>query len=190
MIAHQIARDPPPCKFPVHIVPRLLLRWRRRLLLLVCHTPLSLCRLPAQSAPPAVSVSPAANANAHGHEEHLVSALHAALRSISGHHHHPPSTHDDVYSVSHSPPQQPSTILPLAPPPPRDTHATKLHTSLEIQVASDSLVLRGAGVDVEPALLTGNVVLTLSEPTSIPQVTLLFRRKARVPAGGTTSDAH
>ncbi|KAI0630418.1 hypothetical protein C8Q77DRAFT_1219962 [Trametes polyzona] len=55
------------------------------------------------------------------------------------------------------------------------------HPHLEIHVASDLLCLRGTGVDVNPALLSGNVVLHLSEPTSIKEITLSFRGKARLP---------
>ncbi|KAI8992968.1 hypothetical protein BD414DRAFT_412836 [Trametes punicea] len=55
------------------------------------------------------------------------------------------------------------------------------HPHLEIHVASDVLCLRGTGVDVNPALLSGNVVLHLSEPTSIKEITLSFRGKARLP---------
>ncbi|KAI0358509.1 hypothetical protein OH77DRAFT_1396669 [Trametes cingulata] len=55
------------------------------------------------------------------------------------------------------------------------------HPHLEIHVASDVLCLRGTGVDVNPALLSGNVVLYLSEPTSIKEITLSFRGKARLP---------
>ena len=56
------------------------------------------------------------------------------------------------------------------------------HPLLEIHVNSDVLCLRGTGVDVNPALLSGNVVLHLSEPTSIKEITLQFRGKAHLPA--------
>ena len=62
----------------------------------------------------------------------------------------------------------------------RDKHE-KGHTSLDIVVNSDTLILRGTGVDVAPALLSGNVVLYLSEATSIKEITLSFRGKARIP---------
>ncbi|KAH9858504.1 hypothetical protein C2E23DRAFT_864422 [Lenzites betulinus] len=58
---------------------------------------------------------------------------------------------------------------------------TDKHPHLEIHVASDVLCLRGTGVDVNAALLSGNVVLHLSEPTSIKEITLSFRGKARLP---------
>lgn len=57
----------------------------------------------------------------------------------------------------------------------------KAHSSLDIVVNSDTLFLKGTGVDVEPALLSGNVVLNLTEPTSIKEITLVFRGKARLP---------
>lgn len=53
---------------------------------------------------------------------------------------------------------------------------------IDIQVDSPSVVLKGVGVDVEPTLLTGHVALFLTESTSIKQITLQFRGKARVPA--------
>ncbi|TDL15305.1 hypothetical protein BD410DRAFT_732926 [Rickenella mellea] len=55
------------------------------------------------------------------------------------------------------------------------------HTSLDIVLATDPVILRGTGADVEPGLLSGNVVLFLTEATSIKQITLQFRGKARLP---------
>ncbi|RPD78764.1 hypothetical protein L226DRAFT_543977 [Lentinus tigrinus ALCF2SS1-7] len=55
------------------------------------------------------------------------------------------------------------------------------HPHLEIHVNNDVLCLRGTGVDVNPALLSGNVVLQLSEPTAIKEITLQFRGKAHLP---------
>ena len=59
--------------------------------------------------------------------------------------------------------------------------AEKGHPAVDILVHSDTLILRGTGVDVAPALLSGNVVLYLSEATSIKEITLSFRGKARIP---------
>lgn len=53
--------------------------------------------------------------------------------------------------------------------------------SVDIVVSSDTLVLRGTGVDVAPALLSGNVVLNLTESMSIREISLSFRGKARIP---------
>lgn len=105
-----------------------------------------------------------------GHEDHLVSALHAAF-----------------HSLSLSSQQAASSSTPFVAPEDMSSQSSlgkdkeKSHMSLDIQVASDQLYLKGTGVDVEPALLTGNVVLTLTEATSIKQITLFFRGKARVP---------
>ncbi|OSD06934.1 hypothetical protein PYCCODRAFT_1464071 [Trametes coccinea BRFM310] len=104
-------------------------------------------------------------------EDALSAALHAALRPFD------------------------PTPQPLPPPPElaphqqshhdrHDMHYDKKsdkHPHLEIHVASDTLCLRGTGVDVNPALLSGNLVLHLSEPTSIKEITLSFRGKARLP---------
>lgn len=59
--------------------------------------------------------------------------------------------------------------------------ADKGPPAVDIVVASDTLVLRGTGVDVNPALMSGNVVLYLSEPTAIREITLQFRGKAKIP---------
>ena len=59
--------------------------------------------------------------------------------------------------------------------------------SLEILVSSDVLALKGTGQDVNPALLSGNVVLYLTEPTSLKHITLQFRGKARLPVSASES---
>ena len=61
---------------------------------------------------------------------------------------------------------------------------------VDISVNTDTLVLRGTGVDVEPALLSGNVVLYLSEPTAIKEIQLQFRGKARIPPSANESYVH
>ncbi|KIJ18416.1 hypothetical protein PAXINDRAFT_8662 [Paxillus involutus ATCC 200175] len=92
-----------------------------------------------------------------GHEDnHLASALHAALSTFvpgpshSNHHH--------------------------------DMNKEKDRAGIKIIVKSDCLILKGTGVDVEPAMLSSHVVLHLTEPTSIKGITLQFRGKARRPA--------
>ncbi|PFH53703.1 hypothetical protein AMATHDRAFT_938 [Amanita thiersii Skay4041] len=52
---------------------------------------------------------------------------------------------------------------------------------IDVILESDSIFLRGTGVDVDPAYLTGQVVLTLPESTSLKEITLQFRGKARLP---------
>ncbi|KAI3613232.1 arrestin domain-containing protein [Moniliophthora roreri] len=55
---------------------------------------------------------------------------------------------------------------------------------LEIQLDKECIELKGTGVDVEPARLSGYVALSLSESTSIKEITLIFRGKARLPVPG------
>lgn len=57
----------------------------------------------------------------------------------------------------------------------------KLQPTLEVVVTDDVLCLRGPGTEVEPVLLSGNVVLYLPEDTDIKDITLHFRGKARLP---------
>lgn len=63
--------------------------------------------------------------------------------------------------------------------PPRDKE--KMQPTLEIVVTNDVLCLQGPGAEVEPVLLSGNVVLHLPEDTDIKEVTLQFRGKAKLP---------
>lgn len=86
-------------------------------------------------------------------DDHLSTALHAALSRV----------HDDMVHQdrSHHPPPDKSRI--------------------DIVLDSDVLALKGTTVDTEPALLSGHVVLTLSEATSIKEINLQFRGKTRVP---------
>ncbi|KAG2039655.1 hypothetical protein BDR03DRAFT_950779 [Suillus americanus] len=86
-------------------------------------------------------------------DDHLSAALHAALSRV----------HDDMvhHDRSHHPPPDKSRI--------------------DIVLDSDVLALKGTTADTEPALLSGYVVLTLSEATSIKEINLQFRGKTRVP---------
>lgn len=96
--------------------------------------------------------------NSVGHDEdHLSSALHAALSSFA-----PGSS--SSHTADH------------------DMIKEKERAGIDIIVNSDCIALRGTGVDVEPAVLTGHVALQLTEPTSIKEITLQFRGKARLPA--------
>ncbi|KAH8995749.1 hypothetical protein EDB92DRAFT_1943226 [Lactarius akahatsu] len=65
--------------------------------------------------------------------------------------------------------------------PPRHTDPALKHSSIEIIVDSDTLILRGTGAEVSPALLSGYVVLHLAESTPVKQITLQFRGKAKLP---------
>ncbi|OCH93735.1 hypothetical protein OBBRIDRAFT_832355 [Obba rivulosa] len=104
--------------------------------------------------------------DSHSEEDSLSAALHAALSAFSNnpshHQHHPPAHQPHEPAMHHEP-------------------KDKGQPYLDIVVTSDTLCLRGTGVDVNPALLSGNVVLHLPEPTSIKEITLQFRGKARLP---------
>lgn len=91
----------------------------------------------------------------HG-EGNLSSVLHATLPSfVQGSSVHPDHHHDMIRE--------------------------KERVGIDIVVDSDCVSLKGTGVDVEPALLQGHIVLHLREPTSIKEITLQFRGKARLP---------
>jgi arrestin-related trafficking adapter 4/5/7 len=57
----------------------------------------------------------------------------------------------------------------------------KLKPGLEITFNPEVVCMKGTGPDVEPALLSGHVVLYLTESTSIREITLSFKGKARLP---------
>jgi hypothetical protein len=61
------------------------------------------------------------------------------------------------------------------------------HSTLEIVTSQEYIYLRGTGQNVEPATLSGNVILHLAERTSIKEISLHFRGKARLPVHGTDS---
>ncbi|EIW83454.1 hypothetical protein CONPUDRAFT_81390 [Coniophora puteana RWD-64-598 SS2] len=65
----------------------------------------------------------------------------------------------------------------------------KPHSNIEIAVNSDWLTLKGTGVDVEPALLSGHIALYLTESTSIKEITLQFRGKARLPTSASDTSS-
>jgi len=55
---------------------------------------------------------------------------------------------------------------------------------LEILLDKECVFLRGTGVDVEPATLSGHVALYLAESISVKEITLQFRGKSRLPVPG------
>jgi hypothetical protein len=55
------------------------------------------------------------------------------------------------------------------------------HTGIDLVVDSDVLALKGNGAEVNPALLSGQIVLDLAESTTVKQITLQFRGKAKLP---------
>ncbi|KAJ3564919.1 hypothetical protein NP233_g7984 [Leucocoprinus birnbaumii] len=62
-----------------------------------------------------------------------------------------------------------------------DASHSKERSHLEILLDSQHLTLKGTGVDVEPTRLSGHVILFLAEDTSLKEITLQFRGKARIP---------
>jgi len=61
---------------------------------------------------------------------------------------------------------------------------------LDIIVDSQYLNLKGTGQNVEPTQLSGHVALFLTEATSIKEVTLQFRGKAKIPTPANESCVH
>jgi arrestin-related trafficking adapter 4/5/7 len=55
------------------------------------------------------------------------------------------------------------------------------HTGIDLVVNSDVLTLKGNGAEVTPAFLSGHIVLDLAESTTVKQITLQFRGKAKLP---------
>ncbi|KAJ7230507.1 hypothetical protein GGX14DRAFT_344039 [Mycena pura] len=67
-------------------------------------------------------------------------------------------------------------------PSPHDHDAKESRSQrMEILVDNDCLLLRGTGSDSEPARLSGNIALYLTEPTTIRSITLQFRGKTYLP---------
>lgn len=63
-----------------------------------------------------------------------------------------------------------------------ETIPEKLKTGLEIIFSPEIVYLKGTGPDIEPSLVSGHVALYLTESTSIKEITLSFKGKARLPA--------
>ena len=62
--------------------------------------------------------------------------------------------------------------------PQQDTARERPH--LDVVLDNQYLVLKGSGPDVDPTTLSGHVRLVLTEPTSIKEITLQFKGKARI----------
>ena len=79
---------------------------------------------------------------------------------------------DSVFQISHS-----NEEMAGIPHPQQDTERPRLDVILDKQY----LVLKGTGPDVDPTTLSGHVRLVLTEPTSIKEITLQFKGKAKIP---------
>ena len=79
----------------------------------------------------------------------------------------------------------------MSPPgTPFDLHMSKEKEKSHIDIALDApyIILRGtSGTTVEPGVLSGQVLLYLSEDTDIREVSLHFRGKAKIPVPTTES---
>ena len=62
----------------------------------------------------------------------------------------------------------------------QDTSRERPH--LDVVLDNQYLVLKGTGPDVDPTTLRGHVRLVLTEPTSIKEITLQFKGKAKIPS--------
>ena len=79
---------------------------------------------------------------------------------------------DSISQISHS-----NEMAGIPFHPQQDTERPHLDVILDNQY----LVLKGTGPDVDPTTLSGHVRLVLTEPTSIKEITLQFRGKAKIP---------
>lgn len=95
---------------------------------------------------------------------------------------HNNATDDMLSSTLHSPSISPgSSHHSAAATGDHEMPHEKSRTSLEIIVNNDTICLKGTGPEVEPALLSGHLALYLTESTSIKEISLSFRGKARLP---------
>lgn len=99
----------------------------------------------------------------------------------------PPHVLQSGHALDGSPLQPPTTTIPVPVsfvPAHSDNHMGFISgndASLEIILPSDSVICRGVGTDIEPALLSGQVVLKLGEATNIKEVTLELIGKVKPP---------
>ena len=88
--------------------------------------------------------------------------------------------HSSLYSAFHHFSSGNSHQLLLGPGE-HDFLSEKSKTGLEIIFSPEVVCMKGTGPDVEPALLSGQVALYLTESTSFKEITLSFRGKTRLP---------
>lgn len=65
---------------------------------------------------------------------------------------------------------------------PQQDITAKERPHLDVVLDNQYLVLKGTGPDVDPTTLSGHVRLVLTEPTSIKEITLQFKGKAKIPS--------
>lgn len=90
----------------------------------------------------------------------------------------PQLAHEDDSQSSLSSPPSSFRSAPIS------DHDMKERPRVEILLDKDPIFLKGTGVDVEPARLSGHVALYLAESTSIKEITLQLKGKARLAVQG------
>ncbi|KAG7098441.1 hypothetical protein E1B28_000392 [Marasmius oreades] len=96
--------------------------------------------------------------------------------SVDDHHPHHETSTSSFFPFLHHPPENTGDMQP------QHHLKDKDRPRLEILLDKECIYLKGTGVDVESARLSGHVALYLLESTSIKEITLQFRGKARLPA--------
>ncbi|TFK44147.1 hypothetical protein BDQ12DRAFT_593498 [Crucibulum laeve] len=101
----------------------------------------------------------------------------------------PPSPTHRPHIPHHEDEGQNSASLPRVASAPQlsEMGREKERSHLEIHLDNQFIQLKGTGPDVEPTRLSGHVALVLTEPTSLKEVTLTFRGKARIPVPASES---
>ncbi|KAG9081064.1 hypothetical protein FRC06_005863, partial [Ceratobasidium sp. 370] len=103
-----------------------------------------------------------------------------ALETLPSYEHSPTSQLNLADEVSHAF-EHPTTVPPSPYEMPVPVPISGSHSPpLEIVLANEDIVFRGIGQDVEGALLSGHVVLNLSEATNIREITLQLTGKMRI----------
>ncbi|KAH6906390.1 hypothetical protein BKA70DRAFT_1287402 [Coprinopsis sp. MPI-PUGE-AT-0042] len=97
------------------------------------------------------------------------------------------NTLDTVSSTSVVPEAERMARFGLSTQPRPPKTGTGAKSFIDIQLDSPYLTLKGTGPDVEATRLSGNVVLYLAEASSIREITLEFRGKAKIPVPGQES---
>lgn len=89
----------------------------------------------------------------------------------------PISAHDEGSHAFDHPATIPPSPYEMPAPVPTTGHSV---VPLEIVLPSDQVVFRGVGQDVESALLSGHIILNLTEATNIREITLQLTGKVKI----------
>ncbi|PPQ90756.1 hypothetical protein CVT25_010145 [Psilocybe cyanescens] len=154
---------------------------------------------------PRVSSFASSSFSSHNHNSHSYSHPHPHSHSPDDHHDHDHPSHDHLQGYAFEQHPQPhGTPPPSLPHSPfsfssattqqHHPHHSNAPSTMgapqqkekdkpHISIIPDApyLTLKGTGPDVEPTTLSGHVVLYLTESTTLKELTLQFRGKARIP---------